>query len=102
MDMSAAALPPRSGISTKTDEAHPLFPLYRQHKASCQRLMIDSSDFRDWLFQYERNLENDRIAAHPRFREFQLWCREVKSGARRCPAGAFPHNFKFWLEGGRW
>ena len=24
------------------------------------------------------------------------------AGARRCPAGGFPDNFNFWLDGGRW
>lgn len=100
MDMSAAALPPRSGTYLPTDMQHPLFPLYREHRSSCQRLMIDSSDFRDWLFQYERNLQSDNAAKHPRFAEFQAWCRETQSGRRRCPAGCFPHNFNFWLEGG--
>ena len=102
MDMSAAALPPRSGIALPRDRQHPLFPLYEQHRASCQRLMIDASDFRDWLSCYERELESDNAAKHPRFGEFQAWCREVQSGRRTCPAGMFPHNFRFWLEGGRW
>lgn len=102
MDMSAAALPPRSGYYTRENEKHPLFPLYRQHLSSCARLMIDASDFKDWLFQYERNLESDNAAAHPEYPAFLAWCRETRSGRRTCPAGVFPQNFYFWLNGGRW
>jgi hypothetical protein len=109
MDMHAAALPPRSGSYTKHDEAHPLFPLYRQHLSSCARLMIDASDFQDWIYQHNRQVEDEAAARHPRFAEFQAWCREVKAGARKCcptkdnPGGlCFPHNFRYWLDGGRW
>lgn len=109
MDMSQAALPPRSGSYSRADEQHPLFLLYRQYRSSCQRLMIDCSDFRDWLSCYEAERERDNAAKHPRFYEFQAWMRETQAGRRACcpsrdlPRGlSFPHNFKFWLDGGRW
>lgn len=109
MDMHKAALPPRSGSYTKSNEQHPLFPLYREHLSSCARLMVDASDFEDWLYQHNHNVESDAWAKRPEYPEFLAWCREVKSGARPCcptrdnPRGlTFPHNFAFWLEGGRW
>lgn len=109
MDMHAAALPPRSGRYGKADQEHPLFPLYREHLTSCARLMVDASDFRDWLFQHNAAVERDAWAARPEYPEFLAWMRETKAGGRRCcptrdnPNGlAFPHNFAFWLEGGRW
>ena len=40
--------------------------------------------------------------ADPSYQEFMVWMRANKGGARPCPAGEFPHNFKFWTEGGRW
>jgi len=102
MDMSKAAMPARYGRVTKADEAHPLFPLYRQYRSSMSRLMVDSSDFRDWLGQYEQELVSVEFSKHPRMSEFLQWMKVNQGGARKCPAGAFPHNFKFWLEGGRW
>jgi hypothetical protein len=30
------------------------------------------------------------------------WMQGSQAGARKCPAGVFPHNFYFWIEGGRW
>lgn len=41
-------------------------------------------------------------AYHPRLNEFKTWMRAAKAGARTCPRGAFPDNFLFWLDGGRW
>ena len=38
----------------------------------------------------------------PEYQDFTAWLRANKGGARPCPAGNFPHNFKFWMEGGRW
>lgn len=102
MDMSKAALPPRAAHFTTKDEGHPLFPLYRQHLSSCRRLLIQASDFRDWLSQYERELVNQKAASDPRYPAFLEWMTKNQGGARTCPAGMFPHNFNFWNEGGRW
>jgi len=88
MNMSSAALPAKYGYASKEDEKHPLFPIYQQHRAACSRLMVNSSDFKDWLSCYENELVRARAANDPR--------------ARKCPAGMFPHNFYFWCEGGRW
>lgn len=102
MEMSKAALPPRQPAITDRDRAHPLFPLYQQHRSACSRLLVEASAFRDWLFQYERELQNNACAKHARFPDFLDWMQANQGGARRCPAGVFPHNFNFWLEGGRW
>jgi hypothetical protein len=109
MDMSAAALPPITGTTSKADETHPLFPLWRQAEASNQRLMINGQNFRDWLFQYERNQRNDDAAKHSEYLNFLAWMRANQGGARPCcpskemPNGLnFPANFHYWLAGGRW
>jgi hypothetical protein len=104
MDMSAAALPPRYGQIDKADEAHPRAPEFRSYRFGMSRLMVDSDDFRDWLASVERQEKLDAEAAHPRFREFQDWMRANQGGARRIPGEAqgFPHNFRYWLSGGRW
>lgn len=109
MDMSAAALPPRSGHYTKADEKHQLFGLYHQKLNSCAQLMIDAPDFENWLFQHERSKRDDSYVAHPQYPDFIAWTRETKCGARPCcpskdlPHGlVFPDNFIYWMEGGRW
>lgn len=102
MDMHLAAIAPRQPHLTAADRAHPLFPLYNQHRASCSRLLVQASSFRDWLYQYEADLVRSSAAADPRYPAFLDWMQKNQGGARRCPAGAFPHNFYFWIEGGRW
>lgn len=109
MDMSQAALPPRSGRHDKRDEAHPLFPVYRQYHSSMALKMVNSSDFRDWLYQHDREKLETRYAEHPEYPAFLDWMRANKGGARPCcpsatePGGvALPVNFEFWLIGGRW
>lgn len=109
MDISPAALPPIPAHYTKADEAHPLFGLYRQHLNGCARLLIAASDFRDWLYQYEMNQRNEAAAKRPEYPAFLGWMRAEKAGRRKClptadlPEGlSFPHNFYFWIEGGRW
>lgn len=102
MEMSKACLPPRQPPISDQDRAHPLFPEYQRHRASMMAHLIEASSFKDWLYQRERNVAADDAANHPEFPAFQAWMRQTKGGARRCPAGAFPANFKFWLKGGRW
>ena len=102
MNMSKAAMPPRYGRATEADEKHPLFPIYRQYRASMTILMVDSSDFRDWLFQYEQNQIAENAAKRPEYADFMKWMKANQAGARKCPAGVFPHNFYYWIEGGRW
>lgn len=102
MDMSKAALPAKYGYASKADESHPLFPIYREYRSSCSRLMVNSSDFRDWLSCYERELINQKAANDPRYSKFLDWMVVNQGGSRKCPAGMFPHNFNYWLEGGRW
>lgn len=102
MNMSKAALPPRQPPISDRDRAHPLFPEYQRHRSSAAINLIEASSFQDWLYQRERNAADAAAADHPDFPAFQAWMRQHKGGARRCPAGAFPDNFKFWLEGGRW
>lgn len=102
MDMSKAASPSRYGNASKADEKHPLFSLYRQYRSNMSRLMVNSEDFRDWLYNYEQNLIRDNAAKHPKYQEFMIWMKVNQGGARKCKAGVFPHNFYYWLEGGRW
>lgn len=103
MEMSKAAAPARYGRHNDHDVGHPLFPLYQQYRSSMSAQLVDSSDFRDWLSQYELSLVRDNAAKHPRYPEFLGWMQQNKGGARKCPAGDyFPQNFHFWLEGGRW
>lgn len=102
MDMSKAAIAPRQPIITEADRKHPLFPIYNEYRAGCSRMLVQASHFKDWLSQYERELVNAKAASDPRYSKFLDWMIDNKGGARKCPAGMFPHNFYFWLEGGRW
>lgn len=102
MDMSKAALPARYGKASKNDESHPLFPIYQSYRSSMSKLMVDSSDFRDWLSCYEAQLIRDNAAKHNDYPNFMAWMNANQGGSRKCPAGVFPHNFHYWLLGGRW
>lgn len=102
MDMSRATIAPRQPHVSQADRAHQLFPLYEQHRTSCSNLLIEAHDFRDWLYQYEAKLVSDAAAKHADYQAFKDWMIETKGGARKCPAGTFPHNFNYWREGGRW
>ncbi|MDE2105909.1 MAG: hypothetical protein KGL39_52290 [Patescibacteria group bacterium] len=102
MDMSAAAIAPRSPFISDADRRHPLFGEYQKHLNSCRRLMIEAFRFQDWLSQHAREQVADDAASDPRYPEFLAWMRSERAGRRRCPAGEFPANFRFWCEGGRW
>lgn len=102
MDMSAAALPARYGHASEADHAHPRFNEYARYRSGMSRLMVDSADFRDWLRQTEYHESNDAWAEHEKYPAFLAWMRAEQGGARKCPAGSFPNNFKYWLDGGRW
>ncbi len=102
MDMSKAALPAKFGYASKEDEKHPLLSVYRQYRSNMTRLMVNSENFRDWLHNYEANLVRENAAKHEKYPEFMTWMRANQGGARKCPAGAFPYNFNYWLNGGRW
>jgi hypothetical protein len=102
MDMSLAALPPQLPSISSTAKKHPLFQLYMQYRQSRIKLMIDCEEFSDWLSCYQREMQSNKFAKHLKFFEFQQWMHANKGGARRCPAGDFPYNFTFWLNGGRW
>src|SRR4051794_32267593 len=102
MDMSPAALPPPAPRISPADRRHPLFPVYEQHRRSCVTLLIQCADFQDWLAVRAHQAVRDHAAEHPRYDEFVAWMQANQGGARRCPAGDFPNNFNFWLDGGRW
>lgn len=102
MDMHKAALPPQHGPVTAEDRRHPRYPEYSRHRAAMAALLVEAPGFKDWLRQSEAEAVRDEWAKHPRYPEFLAWMRKTKGGARRCPAGLFPDNFKHWLEGGRW
>lgn len=101
-EMSQAAIAPRQPNISPKALTHPLFPIYRHYRSSMNTLLVEASSFEDWLYQYERNLRDEETVKHPRMGEFRQWMTVNKGGARRCPAGCFPHNFNYWLEGGRW
>jgi hypothetical protein len=104
MDMSAAALPARYGHASQADERHPRFDEYRTYRSGMSRLLVDSDDFSVWLRSTEYHEHLDDEAKHPRMAEFQAWMRANQGGGRRIPGElqGFPHNFRFWLTGGRW
>jgi hypothetical protein len=102
MDMSAAALPPRSGIVTEVERKDPLYLKFQQYQASCRKNLIDCPDFADWKAAEQRQAELAEISRHPQFPAFQQWMRDTQGGARKCPAGSFPENFFYWLDGKRW
>lgn len=102
MEMSKAALPARYGNASAKDEKHPLFPIYRQYRSSMSAQLVNSEDFSDWLYSYEQNLIRENAAKHEQYPDFVKWMVANQGGARKCPAGAFPHNFEFWRNGGRW
>lgn len=102
MDMSKAALPPRYIPISEEDRNHPRFNEYMVWRGNMSRLMVEASSFADWLYQKEFQEKCDNWCNHPKYNEFLNWMRATKAGARKCPAGAFPENFKFWLNGNRW
>lgn len=102
MDMSKAALPARYGRASAQDEKHPLFPIYQRYRSSMSAQLVNSEDFRDWLYSYEQNLICEKAAKHNDYLKFMEWMKANQGGARKCPAGVFPHNFNYWLNGGRW
>lgn len=102
MDMSPACAPARYGRASPQDQKHPLFTTYQQYRSGMSRLMVDSVDFRDWLYGYEQEIVMVDATKNTQFPAFMKWMAANKGGARRCPAGDFPHNMYFWIEGGRW
>lgn len=54
-------------------------------------------------FRKEKKAAADLVQrARPEFHGFTSWLRTSNASNRACPAGSFPQNFHFWLEGGRW
>ena len=102
MHMSPAALPPVQPHISAADREHPLFALYMQHRSFCSNNLIQASAFDDWLYQYNRDLESTAQRSRPEYPAFIEWMNANRGGARKCPAGLFPYNFQFWIEGGRW
>lgn len=102
MKMSKAALPPQQPVINEKDRAHPLFAEYQRHRASCVNQLVSVDAFADWLYQREFKQRADDAAKHPKFQEFQKWMVDNQGGARKCSAGSFPANFRYWLDGGRW
>jgi hypothetical protein len=102
LEISKACSPPVQPAIRKADREHPWFPIYQAHRSSMAAQLVEAPSFEDWKYQRERMLREETIVRHPRFKEFQTWMMENKGGARPCPAGVFPNNFLFWLDGGRW
>ena len=102
MNMSQAALPPRQPSITERDRAHPQFRAYQAYCSSMSTQLVEASAFSDWLHQQEQHAASDQAATDTRYPEFLAWMRQTKAGGRKCPAGAFPANFRYWLDGARW
>lgn len=102
MEMSKAAIAPRQPAIRELDREHPWFPIYMAYLASMSMQLVQADSFADWKRHREDAERDQHIQSHPRFKEFQQWMGDTKGGARKCPAGVFPNNFRFWLEGGRW
>lgn len=102
MDMSTAALPAISGRASEAEHNHPLYKEWKKAESFCRQKMINGTNFSDWLYQREMNEYRNNWANHPQYAAFLVWMRENQGGARKCKAGVFPENFKFWLSGGRW
>lgn len=73
MEMSKAALPARYGQASAQDHKHPLFLIYRQYRASLSMQLVNSEDFKDWLYSYEQNLIRENAAKHTDYPEFMKW-----------------------------
>lgn len=101
MAMSKAAMPPIQPVMP-TDRNHPLFAAYMQHRNFCANNLITAQSFEGFVYCHERDKRDDEFKSHPKFKEFQNWMRDTKAGGRNCPAGTFPDNFKYWLNGNRW
>ncbi len=101
MEMSKAALPARYGFASKANEAHPRFSEYQRYRSSMSRLLVDSSNFSDWLRQVEYQEALDAEKKHPRFIE---WQRAFIAGKMGRPGflidGKPPKNFSQWLANG--
>ena len=102
MEISPACLPPRQPVIREQDRSHPRFREYLSYRSSMTNQLAEASSFSDWLYQNEQEAIRANAADHPQYPAFLAWMRQTKAGARRCPKGDFPQNFKFWLSGGRW
>jgi hypothetical protein len=100
--MSAACLPPIHGRVDDEDRKHPAFYEYSRYRANCSILLVRADGFKDWLRHKEDDAYRAEWTLHPQYQDFRDWMCATRAGARRCPEGAFPENFKFWLNGGRW
>lgn len=100
--MSPAAIAPIAPHVSEQDRKHQRFADYEFYRQGCRKLLIAADSFRDWL-RHQRDEEiRNQAAADPEYIHFLNWMCEHQGGARQCPAGAFPANFKFWKQGGRW
>ena len=102
MEMSKAAIAPRQPSVTDEQRKHPLFPAYMAYRSAMSTQLVQADRFETWLRLRERDLRDQELQQHPRFKEFHRWMRENKGGARPCPGGQWPDNFMSWLEGARW
>lgn len=103
MNISQAAMPPSQPSLRDVDRDHPWFPIYMQYRATMSAQLVEADSFANWKSHREHEERMQHIQRHPRFSEFQMWMRDNRGGARKCPGGnSFPNNFRFWLEGGRW
>lgn len=102
MDMHAAAIAPRQPTISATDRAHPRFAEYSRLSSGMSAMLVEAPPFANWLSQQTFQDHCDDWAKHIEYPEFMHWMRANQGGARKCPGGSFPGNFKYWLGGGRW
>lgn len=100
--ISPAALPPVQPLISEAQRKHAMFNDYMNYRANMSRLLLQADSFSEWLAQSTDQADRNNAALHPRYQEFLQWMRDNKGGARRCPAGSFPLNFNYWLQGNRW
>jgi|ERR1019366_2515199 hypothetical protein len=102
MDISPACSPPIQPHISDADRSHLFFAEYMRYRSSMSRLLVEADSFSDWLYQHQSQKIRDNATKHQRYPEFLGWMRHTQGGAKTCPAGNFPSNFQFWLDGGRW
>lgn len=102
MEISKAALPPRQPVILPSDRSHPLFATYMNYRSGMSAQLVEADSFKTWLLHRDRDQRDAQLTALPEYRKFKQWMWDTRGGARECPAGNWPHNFNYWIEGGRW
>ena len=84
------------------DRENERFPIYNKYRNACIKHDIECEGFATWLALNERLEKDKTFSANSQFSGFRQWMVAEQGGSRRCPAGIFPENYLFWVNGGRW